>query len=93
MELRHLRYFVAVVERGSGTAAASAVHITQPSPSRQVGQLKCDLGIELFVREGGRVQLTPADAGGPRALVRRLLPRAAAASPFTDTHACSLNGL
>lgn len=50
MDLRHLRYFVAVVKRGSVTAAASAFQITQPSLSRQVGQLERDLGIDLFVR-------------------------------------------
>jgi DNA-binding transcriptional LysR family regulator len=60
VELRTLRYFVAVAEAGSVTAAAAAVHITQPSLSRQLRQLERDLGIALFTREDGRLRLSAA---------------------------------
>lgn len=60
MELRTLRYFAAVAEAGSVTAAAAAAHITQPSLSRQVRQLERDLGITLFDRKDGRLRLSAA---------------------------------
>ena len=60
MELRHLRYFVAVAEAGSITRAAHAVRIAQPSLSRQLRQLEQDVGEPLFDRRGRRARLTPA---------------------------------
>ena len=60
MELRHLRYFVAVAEAGSITRAAHAVRIAQPSLSRQLRQLEDDVGEPLFDRSGRRARLTPA---------------------------------
>ena len=60
MELRHLRYFVAVAEAGSITRAAHAVRIAQPSLSRQLRQLEQDVGEPLFDRGGRRARLTPA---------------------------------
>lgn len=60
MELRTLRYLVAVAEAGSVTAAGRAVHITQPSLSRQLRQLERGLGIILFSHEGGRLRLSAA---------------------------------
>lgn len=60
MELRHLRYFVAVAEAGSITAAAQRVRVAQPSLSRQLRQLEDDVGEALFDRRGRRVRLTPA---------------------------------
>ncbi|WP_432877579.1 LysR family transcriptional regulator [Kribbella sp. CA-245084] len=60
MELRTLRYFAAVAAAGSVTAAAAAIHITQPSLSRQMRQLERDLGITLFAREDGRLRLSAA---------------------------------
>jgi DNA-binding transcriptional LysR family regulator len=60
MELRTLRYFVAVVEAGSVTAAARAEHVAQPSLSRQLRQLERSLGITLFDRRDGRLTLSAA---------------------------------
>jgi DNA-binding transcriptional LysR family regulator len=50
MELRHLRYFVAVVEAGSITAAAAQLHLSQPSLSVAVSQLEADVGVRLLER-------------------------------------------
>jgi len=60
MELRHVRYFLAVVDAGSVTAASPLVHVTQPSLSRQLRLFETDLGIMLFTRTGGRLVLTAA---------------------------------
>ncbi len=60
MELRTLGYFVAVVDAGSVSAAADIVHVTQPAISRQLRQLETELGIALFTRSGGRLQLSAA---------------------------------
>ena len=60
MELRTLGYFVAVAETGSVSAAADVVHVTQPAISRQIRQLETELGVELFARSAGRLQLSAA---------------------------------
>lgn len=60
MELRHLRYFVAVAEAGSITAAASVVRVAQPSLSRQLRQLEDEVGEVLLDRSGRQATLTPA---------------------------------
>lgn len=61
MELRHLRYFVAVAEEGSLTVAAEKrLHTAQPSLSRQLRDLELEVGVELFVRSSRGVALTPA---------------------------------
>ena len=60
MELRHVRYFLAVVDAGSVTAASPLVHVTQPSLSRQLRLFERDLGITLFTRSGGRLVLSAA---------------------------------
>lgn len=60
MELRVLRYFLAVVDEGSVTRASAAVRIAQPSLSRQLRQLEHALGVQLFVRARGRMRLSPA---------------------------------
>ncbi len=60
MELRVLRYFLAVAEAESVTAAARRVHITQPSLSRQLGALEKDLGVPLFTRRPGSLTLNAA---------------------------------
>ncbi|MBV9748168.1 MAG: LysR family transcriptional regulator [Acetobacteraceae bacterium] len=61
MELRHLRYFVAVAEEGSlTTAAEQRLHTAQPSLSRQIRDLETEVGAELLVRSPRGVQLTAA---------------------------------
>jgi len=61
MELRHLRYFVAVAEAGSLTvAAARKLHTSQPSLSRQIRDLEGELGTQLLTRRARGIELTPA---------------------------------
>jgi len=68
VELRLLRYFLAVADTGSTAAASDLLNTAQPSLSRQIRQLESDLGVTLFDRTGGRLRLS--DAG------RRLVPMA-----------------
>src|SRR5580765_3633108 len=59
MELRHLRYFVAVVEAGNLTTAAKRrLHTSQPSLSRQIRDLEHEVGVELLSRGARGVELT-----------------------------------
>jgi LysR family hca operon transcriptional activator len=61
MELRHLRYFVAVAETESLTLAAkSKLHTSQPSLSRQIRDLEEEIGAQLITRTARGVALTPA---------------------------------
>jgi LysR family hca operon transcriptional activator len=61
MELRHLRYFIAVAEAGSLTVAAERrLHTSQPSLSRQIRDLEDQVGVELLSRNARGVQLTEA---------------------------------
>ncbi|GAB7527413.1 LysR family transcriptional regulator [Paraburkholderia sp. 2C] len=61
MELRHLRYFIAVAETGSLTEAAEKrLHTSQPSLSRQIRDLEDQVGVELLLRSARGVELTDA---------------------------------
>ncbi len=61
MELRHLRYFVAVAEEGSLTVAAERrLHTAQPSLSRQIRDLEYEVGVQLMTRSARGIELTPA---------------------------------
>src|SRR5262249_17366270 len=61
MELRHLRYFVAVADAGSLTVAAEQkLHTSQPSLSRQIRDLEQEVGVPLILRSAHGVELTPA---------------------------------
>ncbi len=61
MELRHLRYFVAVAEEGSLTLAAERrLHTAQPSLSRQIRDLELEVGAKLLARNSRGIELTAA---------------------------------
>lgn len=59
MEIRVLRYFLAVAREESITAAANFLHLTQPTLSRQIHDLEEEIGQKLLVRKSHRVVLTP----------------------------------
>ncbi len=61
MELRHIRYFVAVAEEGSLTLAAEKrLHTAQPSLSRQICDLEYEVGVKLMSRSVHGIELTAA---------------------------------
>ena len=61
MELRTLRYFLAVVQEGNITNAAKRLHVTQPTLSRQLADLEKELGRQLYVR--GHAGIVPTEHG------------------------------
>ena len=58
MELRLLRYFLAVAREETISGAAQALHLSQPSLSRQLTDLEAELGKQLFLRGNRRITLT-----------------------------------
>ena len=62
MNLKDLRYALAVAEHGSFSRAAEACDVSQPTLSGQIRKLEDDLGVVLFERDGRRIRVTPAGA-------------------------------
>jgi len=60
MELRHLRYFVAVAEAENVSKAALKLHVSQPGISRQIRDLEDEIGFQLFERSAKSIKLTSA---------------------------------
>lgn len=60
MQLRHLRYFVKIVDAGSISRAAATIHVAQPALSQQIAELEEKLGIELLQRSARGVRPTKA---------------------------------
>ncbi len=58
MEIRTLRYFLAIVKEESITKAAEILHITQPTLSRQIAQMEEESGVKLFERGARKIKLT-----------------------------------
>jgi DNA-binding transcriptional LysR family regulator len=74
MELRHLRYFVAVAEEENVSRAALKLHVSQPGVSRQIRDLEAEIGFQLFERGAQSLRLTPAGTvflAEARAVLRR----------------------
>ncbi len=63
MDIRTMQYYLAVVREGTISAAAEALHVAQPSLSRQMKELEKELGAPLFVRGNRRITLTAEGAG------------------------------
>ena len=67
VELRHLRYFIAVAEEGSFiNAAERRLHTAQPSLSRQIRDLELEVGVKLLERKARGIALTAAGPSFPR---------------------------
>ena len=57
MEIRVLRYFLMIARTESITKAAEALHITQPTLSRQIRELEEEIGTDLFLRDSRKIRL------------------------------------
>src|SRR5277367_2683349 len=60
LQLRHLRYFVKIVEAGSFSRAAATIHVAQPALSQQIGELERELAVSLLHRSARGVRPTAA---------------------------------
>lgn len=89
MELRQLRYFVAVARHRHFRHASEELHIAQPALSQQIKRLEEELGVMLLDRSGGRVQLTPPGElllGRATAILEELDRLRADVQSFTGLH-------
>src|SRR5271156_3834684 len=64
MQLRHLRYFVKIVEAGSFSRAAATIFVAQPALSQQIAELEEQMGVSLLKRSARGVRPTAAGGGG-----------------------------
>ena len=87
MELRVLRYFLAVVREENILRASEFLHITQPSLSRQLAQLEDELGAKLFERGSRKITLTEAGI-----LLRRRAEEIVSLADKTEQEFTELNG-
>jgi DNA-binding transcriptional LysR family regulator len=83
MELRHLRYFVAIAEEGSFSGAAERLWVAQPGLSTQIRRLETELGVKLFIRHTRGVDMT---AAGELFLERARAALAAAEAALATGH-------
>jgi LysR family cyn operon transcriptional activator len=88
MELRHLRYFLAVAGHGQVTRAAEALHVSQPTLSQQIRQLEEEIGAPLFERFQRGLRLTPSGEA-----LRLRASRALAEVAAAREDIAALNGL
>lgn len=87
MELRVLRYFLAVVREENILRASEVLHITQPSLSRQLAQLEEELGAKLFERGNRKITLTEAGV-----LLRRRAEELVSLADKTEREFVEFNG-
>src|SRR6201995_3032119 len=91
MELRHLRYFLAVAETQNFTRAAAQCYVAQSALSEQIARLEAETGAQLFVRTSRTVRLTAAgEALVP--LAQRILADWETAQAERDSMACRGRG-
>ncbi|MCT7367673.1 transcriptional regulator CynR [Mycolicibacterium llatzerense] len=84
LELRHLRYLLAVAEHGNFSRAAEELNVSQPTLSQQIKQLENTLGVQLLDRSGRTVRLTDAGAAYADRARRALRELAAAERAIED---------
>lgn len=93
LELRHLRYLLAVAEHANFTRAAEALRVSQPTLSQQIKQLERQLGVQLLDRTGRTVRLTDAGQTYTHYARRALQDLAAAERAVLDIQDLSHGGL
>lgn len=93
MELRHIRYLLAVAEHGNFTRAAEALHVSQPTLSQQIRQLERALRVQLLDRSGRTVRLTDTGETYARYARRALRDLAAGERAMRDVQDLSSGSL